>query len=112
MLFRSICIVLMWSGNIVGPLLVKSQTRAQHYPMLWLGLIIWYVVSSYAPASIPDFGNSYIICIAASTALYFVLSRANAKKTLLVQEGNEEDRARFAFQDLTDKQNPYFRYSL
>jgi MFS family permease len=30
-------------GNIVGPQLVKSQTKAAHYPELWLGLIIWYV---------------------------------------------------------------------
>jgi len=28
-------------GNIVGPQLIKSQTKPQHYPMLWLGLIIW-----------------------------------------------------------------------
>lgn len=30
-------------GNIVGPQLVWSETKAQHYPALWLGLIIWYV---------------------------------------------------------------------
>ncbi|KAF2843565.1 allantoate transport protein [Patellaria atrata CBS 101060] len=30
-------------GNIVGPQLIKSQTRSRHYPELWLGLIIWYV---------------------------------------------------------------------
>lgn len=28
-------------GNIVGPQLVFSDTKAQHYPALWLGLIIW-----------------------------------------------------------------------
>jgi MFS family permease len=28
-------------GNIVGPQLIKSQTKARHYPMLWEGLIIW-----------------------------------------------------------------------
>lgn len=28
-------------GNIVGPQLVKSQTKSKHYPELWLGLIIW-----------------------------------------------------------------------
>jgi MFS family permease len=32
-------------GNIVGPQLVKSQTKSRHYPELWLGLIIWYVNS-------------------------------------------------------------------
>ena len=30
-------------GNIVGPQLIKTQTKAQHYPELWEGLIIWYV---------------------------------------------------------------------
>lgn len=30
-------------GNIVGPQLIKSQTKSRHYPELWLGLIIWCV---------------------------------------------------------------------
>lgn len=30
-------------GNIVGPQMVKSETKAQHYPELWTGLIILYV---------------------------------------------------------------------
>lgn len=33
-------------GNIVGPQLVKSQTKAEHYPELWTGLIIWFVAFS------------------------------------------------------------------
>jgi predicted PurR-regulated permease PerM len=28
-------------GNIIGPQLIKSQTKSRHYPMLWLGLVIW-----------------------------------------------------------------------
>jgi MFS family permease len=28
-------------GNIVGPQLIKSETKSRHYPELWLGLIIW-----------------------------------------------------------------------
>jgi len=32
-------------GNIVGPQLIKSQTKNRHYPELWLGLIIWYAFS-------------------------------------------------------------------
>lgn len=28
-------------GNIVGPQLIKSQTKTQHYPELWKGLVIW-----------------------------------------------------------------------
>jgi predicted MFS family arabinose efflux permease len=30
-------------GNIVGPQLIKSESKADHYPQLWSGLIIWYV---------------------------------------------------------------------
>ncbi|KAL4971656.1 major facilitator superfamily domain-containing protein [Aspergillus desertorum] len=33
-------------GNIVGPQLIHSQQKAAHYPDLWTGLIIWYVVRS------------------------------------------------------------------
>lgn len=40
--------------------------------------------------------------------LYWVLWRENKKKEAYV--GNEEEKARFGFEDLTDKENPYFRY--
>jgi len=30
-------------GNIIGPQLVNSGSKAQHYPELWKGLIIWWV---------------------------------------------------------------------
>ncbi|KAK5654705.1 hypothetical protein OQA88_7029 [Cercophora sp. LCS_1] len=87
-IFAAYCV-----GNIVGPQMVKSQTRAQHYPELWLGLIICYV-----------------ICIAAAVTLYFVLVAANKKKDATPE--NEDERAKLAFQDLTDLENPYFRYVL
>lgn len=38
-----------------------------------------------------------------------VLRYENRKKELSVVE-DEAERAKLAFQDLTDKQNPYFRY--
>ncbi|KAF7558846.1 hypothetical protein G7046_g5315 [Stylonectria norvegica] len=78
-------------GNIVGPQLVWSETKADHYPALWLGLII-----------------CYIICILASATLYVVLRNENRKKEALPED--ETERAKLAFQDLTDKENPYFRY--
>ena len=31
-------------GNIIGPQLIKSQTKKKHYPELWTGLIIWLVI--------------------------------------------------------------------
>ncbi|KAK1635799.1 allantoate permease [Colletotrichum phormii] len=85
-IFAAYCV-----GNIVGPQLVKSQSKASHYPELWLGLIICYV-----------------ICILASAALYYVLWKENKRRDALPVD--DEERAKFAFQDLTDKENPYFRH--
>ena len=42
--------------------------------------------------------------------LYFVLRSENAKK--LAVTADEDESAKLAFQDLTDKENPYFRYTL
>lgn len=80
-------------GNIVGPQLIKSQTKSRHYPELWLGLIICYCIT-----------------ISSAVALYSVLARENRKRVSL--DLNEVERDKFAFQDLTDKQNPYFKYML
>ncbi|KAF2735709.1 MFS general substrate transporter [Polyplosphaeria fusca] len=80
-------------GNIVGPQLIKSETKNQHYPELWTGLIIFYCIT-----------------IAASGALYYVLWKENKRRDALPVDENERDR--FAFMDLTDKENPYFRYVL
>lgn len=46
----------------------------------------------------------------AAFALYAVLLLENRKK--LPVEGNEDEAAKLAFQDLTDKENPYFQYVL
>ncbi|KAI1157993.1 putative MFS transporter [Nemania serpens] len=80
-------------GNIVGPQLVRSETRAEHYPALWTGLIIFYVVT-----------------ILAACALYVILFRENRRREQLGLDERERDR--MAFKDLTDKENPYFRYVL
>jgi MFS family permease len=82
-------------GNIVGPQLIKSQTKAQHYPMLWTGLIICYCIT-----------------IAAAAALYYVLWRENRRRDALLVGVDEEERDRCAFRDLTDGENVYFRYVL
>ncbi|KAE9988357.1 hypothetical protein Vi05172_g6694 [Venturia inaequalis] len=80
-------------GNIVGPQLIKSQTKSRHYPMLWLGLIICYCIT-----------------IMSSGALYFVLLRENRRRDC--QSVDEDERDKLSFQDLTDKENPFFRYVL
>ncbi|XPS98673.1 hypothetical protein M3J09_007869 [Ascochyta lentis] len=80
-------------GNIVGPQLIKSQTKAQHYPELWSGLIICYCIT-----------------IVAAVALYVLLKMENKKRECLPVD--EDERDKFAFMDLTDKENRYFRYVL
>lgn len=53
---------------------------------------------------------SYCITIVAAVVLYFVLKRENERRSKL--ELNDLDRDKMAFQDLTDKENPYFQYML
>jgi hypothetical protein len=55
--------------------------------------------------------NSYVICIAAAITLYFLLAAAN-RKTEAAGPVDEAEQAKLAFQDLTDMENPYFRYVL
>lgn len=43
-------------------------------------------------------------------ALYLVLARENRRRA--AQELDETERDKLAFQDLTDKENVYFRYVL
>ncbi|KAL8828394.1 MAG: hypothetical protein Q9191_002610 [Dirinaria sp. TL-2023a] len=87
-IFAAYCV-----GNIVGPQLIKTPTLKRHYPELWLGLIICY---------------SIVICLA--IVLYAFLRRENRRRERL--QLNEEERDRLAFRDISDKENPYFRYVL
>lgn len=64
--------------------MIKIQTRRDHYPELWTGLIIFYCVT-----------------IAASIALYYLLWSENRRRDKVPV--NEEEADRLAFQDLTDK---------
>ncbi|KAJ3961159.1 hypothetical protein N0V92_002133 [Colletotrichum tropicale] len=80
-------------GNIVGPQLVRSETKAQHYPELWTGLIICYCIT-----------------IVSASALYVLLWKENKRRDSL--DLDESERNRLAFKDLTDKENLHFRYVL
>ncbi|KAF3399967.1 hypothetical protein F1880_007995 [Penicillium rolfsii] len=80
-------------GNIIGPQLVKSNTKAQHYPELWTGMVICYSIT-----------------ITAAVALYVILWRENQARGAI--DLDEVQRDKVAFDDLTDKQNPFFRYAL
>lgn len=52
--------------------------------------------------------SSYVICILAAATLYIVLRKENQKRKQIPID--ETERAKLAFQDLTDKENPYFVY--
>ncbi|KAL3298246.1 putative MFS transporter [Colletotrichum asianum] len=80
-------------GNIVGPQLVRSETKAQHYPELWSGLIICYCIT-----------------IVSASALYVLLWKENKRRDSLDLDEGERDR--LAFKNLTDKENLHFRYVL
>ncbi|THC91017.1 hypothetical protein EYZ11_009525 [Aspergillus tanneri] len=80
-------------GNIIGPQLVNGRTVDRHYPELWTGLIICYGIT-----------------MASATSLYFLLWRENRRRDRL--QVDESQRDKLAFQDLTDKENPFFRYVL
>lgn len=53
---------------------------------------------------------SYCITIAAAVVLYIALDRENRRRRSL--DLDESQRDKMAFNDLTDKQNPFFRYVL
>lgn len=54
--------------------------------------------------------SSYCIVVVLAIVLYVLLSRENSKRDQVPQD--EAERDAFAFRDLTDKENPYFRYVL
>ncbi|RMD42625.1 hypothetical protein DV735_g2496, partial [Chaetothyriales sp. CBS 134920] len=79
-------------GNIVGPFWIKSQTVKQHYPMVWGGII-----------------GCYCLIIVIAVVLYHMLRSENARRDALhLDEAEGEKRA---FEDLTDKENLWFRYA-
>lgn len=95
-------------GNIVGPQLVRSETRAEHYPALWTGLIIWYEASLLTRYVLTLY--SYCITMLSASALYVILWRENKRRDALHLDEKEGERTSFA--DLTDKANLHFRYVL
>ncbi|ETI25854.1 hypothetical protein G647_02631 [Cladophialophora carrionii CBS 160.54] len=78
-------------GNISGPFWVKTETVKQHYPELWEGII-----------------GCYALVIVLAVVLYVMLRSENRRRETLQLEEKEAERV--AFDDLTDKENLYFRY--
>ncbi|KAI1627613.1 MFS transporter [Exophiala viscosa] len=78
-------------GNIASPFFIVSETVGQHYPRLWEGII-----------------GCYALVIVLAIVLYFMLRSENQRRNRL--EFEEKEAERVAFDDLTDKENKYFRY--
>ena len=57
-----------------------------------------------------DMDESYCIVIILAGVLYFLLRQENRRRDRM--RLSEEERDQMAFMDLTDKENPHFRYVL
>jgi hypothetical protein len=80
------------SGNIVGPFWIRSQEVSDQYPRVWKGII-----------------GSYAVLVAVAAVLYIMLSRENARRDAL--DLDEKEGEKHAFEDLTDRENMWFRYA-
>ena len=98
--------------QIIGPQLIRTQTLKRHYPELWLGLIIWYDTITPFSSATPGTNvvESYCIVIILAGVLYILLRQENRRRDSM--RLSEEERDQMAFMDLTDKENPHFRYVL
>ena len=79
-------------GNIVGPFWIKSETRQEHYPMVWEGIV-----------------GCYAVLIVVAMVLFVLLRRENARREGMGLDEKEGERR--AFEDLTDRENEWFRYA-
>jgi sugar phosphate permease len=97
--FMAAAIFVMYCvGNVVGPFWIESQTRAQHYPKVWEGII-----------------GSYCFVVVLAASLYWMLRSENAKRSKKMFEVGEDvwekEGETKAFEDATDKMNEHFRYA-
>ena len=89
---RSGKLTFLFSGNIVGPFWIRSQQVGDHYPRVWQGII-----------------GSYAVLVCVAGVLYVILRRENARRDALAMD--EKEGEKHAFEDLTDRQNLWFRYA-
>lgn len=79
-------------GNIVGPFWIKTEQVGDNYPMLWKGIL-----------------GCYALLVLVAAVLFVMLRRENARRDALGLDDKEGERR--AFEDLTDKENLWFRYA-
>ncbi|KAB5594128.1 transport protein [Ceratobasidium theobromae] len=97
-------------GNIIAPYLIDTTTRAQHYPKAWISIIVVMVFSSVASLVLR------VMFIAENNRRDRIMkqdvgdegppNRKPRGEKYLGSKGVEDA----AWSDLTDMQNPYFRY--
>ena len=85
-------VLFFFLGNIVGPFWIRSQEVGEHYPRVWQGII-----------------GSYAVLVCVAVILYVMLRRENARRDALAMD--EKEGEKHAFEDLTDRQNLWFRYA-
>lgn len=94
---KAVTAAMVWgaycASNGVAPLLVRTTEAAKHYPSLFIPLMA--LLS---------------LCAVVLLGLQFYLRNCNKKRDA-VSAINEIAAAQTAFADLTDKENPNFRYS-
>ncbi|CAE7140147.1 unnamed protein product [Rhizoctonia solani] len=95
-------------GNIIAPYLIDTTTRDRHYPKAWISIIVVMVFSSVASLAL--------------RAMYIAENRRRDKVRQEERRNEHDDEKQagdkklngeaegVAWRDLTDKQNPYFRY--
>jgi phosphotransferase system glucose/maltose/N-acetylglucosamine-specific IIC component len=96
-------------GNIIAPYLIDTTTRAQHYPKAWTSIIVGMVFSSIASLVLR---TMYIM---ENKKRDREMRREFEDKTDEKHGGKRKGLSSkevegVAWSDLTDKQNPYFRY--
>ena len=76
----------------IRPFWIRTEEVAQHYPTLWKGII-----------------GSYAVLVLVAVMLYVMLRRENRRRDALSLD--EKEGEKHAFDDLSDKENMYFRYA-
>lgn len=81
-------------GNLIGPQTFRAQYAPRYAPALATIVVCNTLIS--------------VLCV----SLHFLYKRENAKRDKAAAEGRVEDMTGREFDDLTDRENPAFRYTL
>lgn len=102
--------IVVGTDNLVNINLRQTLYPASRFVFFLSSFTILHTICPYLyhQANIPP--NSYCLVIVLAIVLYLHLRRENQRRDTLVLD--EAERDKMAFRDLTDGENPYFRYVL